>query len=81
MAGIDLKLILTPSFSVSVFTGTLALCLAASAISFRRVASLDPALPMEFTLTLNGDPGPLIENHNSAAPLGAEPTPSAAPRG
>ena len=44
-------------------------------------ASLDPALPIEFTLTLNGEPGPLIENHNSAAPLGAEPTPSAAPRG
>jgi putative ABC transport system permease protein len=44
MAGIDLKLILTPGLSVSVFAGTLALCLAASAISFRRVASLDPAL-------------------------------------
>jgi putative redox protein len=44
-------------------------------------ASLDPALPIEFTLTLNGEPGPLIENHNSAAPIGAEPTPSAAPRG
>ena len=44
MAGIDLKLILTPSLSVSIFAGTLALCLGASAISFRRVASLDPAL-------------------------------------
>jgi len=44
MAGIDLKLILTPTFSVYVFAGTLALCLGASAISFRRVASLDPAL-------------------------------------
>jgi putative ABC transport system permease protein len=44
MAGIDLKLILTPGLSVSVFAGTLALCLGASAISFRRVASLDPAL-------------------------------------
>src|SRR5262245_98951 len=44
MAGIDLKLILTPGLSFSVFIGTLALCLGASAISFRRVASLDPAL-------------------------------------
>jgi putative ABC transport system permease protein len=44
MAGIDLNLILTPIFSVSVFAGTLALCLGASAISFRRVAALDPAL-------------------------------------
>ena len=44
MAGIDLKLILKPMFSVFVFAGTLALCLGASAISFRRVASLDPAL-------------------------------------
>ncbi len=44
MAGIDLKLILTPGLSLSVFAGTLALCLGASAISFRRVASLDPAL-------------------------------------
>ncbi len=44
MAGIDLKLILTPSLCLVVFAGTLALCLGASAISFRRVASLDPAL-------------------------------------
>ncbi len=44
MAGIDLKLSLTPSFAFVVFAGTLGLCLAASAISFRRVASLDPAL-------------------------------------
>jgi len=44
MAGLDLKLILTPTFSIYVFAGTLALCLGASAISFRRVASLDPAL-------------------------------------
>src|SRR5208337_850469 len=44
LAGLDLKLILTPTFSIYVFAGTLALCLGASAISFRRVASLDPAL-------------------------------------
>ncbi|MBV8557340.1 MAG: ABC transporter permease [Planctomycetaceae bacterium] len=44
MAAIDLKLILTPTFAASVFVGTLILCLGASAISFRKVATLDPAL-------------------------------------
>ena len=44
MAGVDLKLILTPMFSVYVFVGTLALCLGASALSFRKVAVLDPAM-------------------------------------
>lgn len=44
MASIDLKLTLTPMFSVYVFAGTLVLCLGASVLSFRRVASLDPAL-------------------------------------
>lgn len=44
MAGVDLKLILTPMFSVYVFAGTLALCLGASALSFRKVAVLDPAM-------------------------------------
>ena len=44
MAAIDLKLILTPTFAASVFVGTLVLCLGASAISFRKVATLDPAL-------------------------------------
>jgi putative ABC transport system permease protein len=44
MAAVDLKLILTPTFAVAVFAGTLALCLGASAISFRKVATLDPAL-------------------------------------
>jgi putative ABC transport system permease protein len=44
MAAIDLKLILTPTFAATVFAGTLALCLGASAISFRKVAAIDPAL-------------------------------------
>ena len=44
MAAIDLKLILTPTFAAAVFVGTLVLCLGASVISFRKVATLDPAL-------------------------------------
>ncbi|MFO0953309.1 MAG: ABC transporter permease [Isosphaeraceae bacterium] len=44
MAGIDLKLVLTPTFAAWVFAGTLVFCVAASALSFRRVAALDPAL-------------------------------------
>jgi putative ABC transport system permease protein len=44
MAAIDLKLILTPTVAATVFAGTLVLCLGASAISFRKVAAIDPAL-------------------------------------
>ncbi len=44
MAGIDLKLIVPPGAVVIVFAGTLLLCLSASIVSFRKVASLDPAL-------------------------------------
>jgi putative ABC transport system permease protein len=44
MAAIDLKLVLTPAFAATVFAGTLMLCVAASAISFRQVAKLDPAM-------------------------------------
>jgi putative ABC transport system permease protein len=44
MAAIDLKLILTPAFAVTVFVATVVLCVGASAISFRKVATLDPAL-------------------------------------
>jgi putative ABC transport system permease protein len=40
----DLKLDITPTFAAAVFRGTLALCLGASAISCRKVATLDPAL-------------------------------------
>jgi putative ABC transport system permease protein len=44
MAAIDLKLIVTPEFVAYVFAGTLSLCIAASALSFRKVATLDPAM-------------------------------------
>jgi putative ABC transport system permease protein len=44
MAKIDLKLIVFPSFAAVVAAGTLVLCLAAAMISFRKVASIDPAL-------------------------------------
>ena len=44
MASIDLRLALTPPLAISVFVGTLALCLGAAAISCRKVATLDPAL-------------------------------------
>lgn len=43
MARVDMKMILTPALAAWIFLGTLVLCLAASAISFRRIASLDPA--------------------------------------
>jgi putative ABC transport system permease protein len=44
IAKADLKLILTPGLIVTVFVGTLLLCLLASMISFRKVASIDPSL-------------------------------------
>ena len=44
MARIDLKLIIEPQLAATVAVGTLALCLAAAMISFRKVASIDPAL-------------------------------------
>jgi putative ABC transport system permease protein len=44
LARIDLKLIISANFAGVVFAGTLALCLAAAAISFRKVATIDPAL-------------------------------------
>ncbi len=44
MASVELTLILKPTFFGQVFVGTVALCLLASAISFRKIASLDPAL-------------------------------------
>ena len=43
LARLDLKLILTPELDALVFAGTVMLCLAASAVPFRRVAVLDPA--------------------------------------
>jgi putative ABC transport system permease protein len=44
MEKIDLKLIIVPELAAGVAVGTLALCLAAAMISFRKVASIDPAL-------------------------------------
>ncbi|HKO55373.1 MAG TPA: ABC transporter permease [Thermoanaerobaculia bacterium] len=41
---IDLKLVIPMQFSVIVFFGSIVLCLAAAMISFRKVASIDPAL-------------------------------------
>jgi len=44
MTKIDLKLIITPQFAVIVFFGAVVLCLVSAMISFRKVASIDPAL-------------------------------------
>lgn len=44
MAKGGLRLILTPELMVVVFVGTVAMCLLAAMVSFRKVASIDPAL-------------------------------------
>jgi putative ABC transport system permease protein len=44
MAGIDLKLIIPMELYLMVFAGAVLLCLGAAMISFRKVASIDPAL-------------------------------------
>jgi putative ABC transport system permease protein len=44
MAGIDLKLIIPMQLYGAVLVGAIALCLGAAVISFRKVASIDPAL-------------------------------------
>jgi putative ABC transport system permease protein len=41
---IDLKLVIPPSLSVAVFIGSILLCLTSAMVSFRKVASIDPAL-------------------------------------
>jgi putative ABC transport system permease protein len=41
---IDLKLIIPPAFVGIVFVGSVVMCLAAAVISFKKVASIDPAL-------------------------------------
>jgi putative ABC transport system permease protein len=41
---LDLKMIIEPGFAVAVFLGTVVMCLLAATISFRKVASIDPAL-------------------------------------
>ena len=40
----DLKLIIPTDFAITVFLGTVVLCLVASMVSFRKVASIDPSL-------------------------------------
>lgn len=44
IAKIDLKLIITPQFAAIVFVGSIVMCLGAAMISFKKVASIDPAL-------------------------------------
>jgi putative ABC transport system permease protein len=44
IAKIDLKLIIPPVFAAIVFVGAILMCLGAALISFRKVASIDPAL-------------------------------------
>jgi len=44
MAGLGLKLILTPPLAATVFAGTLLFCLFSAMVSFRKVAAIDPAL-------------------------------------
>lgn len=44
MAQLGLNVLLTPAFTASVFAGTVLMCLGAAVFSFRRVASIDPAL-------------------------------------
>src|SRR5207342_1635286 len=44
LARIDMPLVITPRLAAMIFCGTLGLCLAASALSFRRIAALDPAI-------------------------------------
>jgi putative ABC transport system permease protein len=44
MAGLDLNLLIGPGLLLAVLIGTVVLCVGASALSFRQVAGLDPAL-------------------------------------
>ena len=44
IASINLKLIITPELAVAVFVGSIVMCLASALVSFRKVASIDPAL-------------------------------------
>ena len=44
MTGLDLKLLIIPNVWAATFVGTLVFSLAASMISFRKVAKLDPAM-------------------------------------
>lgn len=44
MAKLYLNVLVSPSFAAAVFVGTVAMCLGAAMLSFRRVAEIDPAL-------------------------------------
>jgi putative ABC transport system permease protein len=44
MARLYLNVMISPGFAAAVFVGTIAMCLGAAMLSFRRVASIDPAL-------------------------------------
>jgi putative ABC transport system permease protein len=44
MAKLYLNVLITPGFAATVFVGTVLMCLGAAMLSFRRVASIDPAL-------------------------------------
>jgi putative ABC transport system permease protein len=44
MAKLYLNVLISPGFAAAVFVGTIAMCLGAAMLSFRRVASIDPAL-------------------------------------
>jgi putative ABC transport system permease protein len=44
MAGLYLNVLISPAFAAAVFVGTVLMCLGAAMLSFRRVATIDPAL-------------------------------------
>ena len=44
MAKLYLNVLISPTFAAAVFVGTVAMCLGAAMLSFRRVAGIDPAL-------------------------------------
>lgn len=44
LASLDMKMNISMTMAAMVYVGTLALCLAAASLSFRKVASLDPAI-------------------------------------
>jgi len=44
MTNVGLTVLIEPGFATSVFAGTIAMCLGAALVSFKRVSSIDPAL-------------------------------------
>jgi len=49
MAKLYLSVLGLPAFAATVFVGTVLMCLGAAMLSFRRVASIDPALVFFFS--------------------------------